>query len=497
MMNNTKSAAFFIDKALKSGPNQSAIRGVSGRRPVSRRLPRRVVHGPVIVGLLSLLNSGAVAQTKKPANSGPVAKAAAKTTEITYARDIAPIVAQRCASCHRPDGAGPFSFLRYQDVFRRAEQVAVVTQSRYMPPWKPTAGGPFLDNPRLTDAQIGLIQQWVREGAKPGTLDAAPAPPKFKDGWKLGTPDLILEMPDTFTLRAEATETQEIYRAFILPVPITEDKSVIAVEYLPGNPRIVRHASVYTDASRIDRKLQSQSGAVGYTAFHAGLPAHPAGTLYEWTPGVAPHFLPAGVGMSLKKGADLVLQLHFAPTGRPETERSRIGLYFAKKPTVPAATIALGASEVYFKPGAKATVTDSYTLPVAAQLFGLVPNAHNVCTRFKATATLPDGTKKALLEIDDWDLDWKAPYRFAAPLNLPAQTKIDLEIVFDNTRVNPRDPRRRPHFVIPGWGTMDEMASLWLLVAPAKASDSAVLQSSLPPASHKPTVSLNSDDEGN
>ena len=449
----------------------------------------------VIFAMIGFFGSGAAAQTKKTVKTAPVAKTEAQPAELTYARDIAPIINAKCVSCHRPDGAGPFSFLQFSGVARRAEQIAVVTQSRYMPPWKPTAGGPFREDCHLTNTQIALIQQWVKEGAKPGDLSAAPAPPKFRDGWKLGKPDLILEMPDTFTLRAEASETQEIYRDFVLPVPIAQDEVVAAVEFLPGNPRIVRHASLFTDSSRIDRKLQSQSGAVGYTAFHAGLPAYPAGTLYEWAPGVAPRWMPAGIGIPLKKGADIVLQLHFAPTGRAETERSRIGLYFAKKPTVHAATIALGASEVYFKPGAKAVITDSYTLPVAAQLFGLVPNAHNVCTHFKATATLPDGTKKILLQIDDWDLDWKAPYRYAVPLLLPAQTKIALEIVFDNTRVNPRDPRRRPHFVIPGWGTMDEMASLWLLVAPMKASDQSALTASLPPAGHKPAIALNSDEE--
>ena len=453
------------------------------------------VNLTALLALFSFWTPAAFGQTKKPVKTAPAAKATPPETDINYARDIAPIVLQKCVSCHRPDGAGPFSFLKYQDVARRAEQVAVVTQSRFMPPWKPTGGGPFLDNTRLTDPQIALIQRWVKEGAKPGELSAAPAPPKFKDGWKLGTPDLILEMPDTFTLRAGASETQEIYRDFVLPVPITQDKSVIAVEYLPGNPRAVRHASLYRDSSRMDRKLQSQSGAVGYTSFHAGLPAYPAGTLYEWAPGVSPRFLPSGMAMPLKKGADIVLQLHFEPTGRPEVERSRIGLYFAKKPTVPVSTVALGSSEVYFKPGAKAVLTDSYTLPVAAQLLGLVPNAHNVCSHFKATATLPDGTKRTLLNIDDWDLDWKAPYRFASPISLPAQTQIALEIVFDNTRVNPRDPRRKPHYVIPGWGTMDEMASLWLLVAPAKASDGAALAASLPPANHKPVITLDSAEE--
>ena len=449
----------------------------------------KIKFAAAFLTLFSLSMPAAFAQTKKPVKPAPV------EAETTYAHDIAPIIMEKCVSCHRPDGAGPFQFLKYSDVARRAEQVAVVTQSRFMPPWKPTGGGPFADNARLTDAQIALIQKWVKAGAKPGETVFSMPPPKFNDGWKLGTPDLILEMPDTFTLRAEASETQEIYRDFVLPVPITQDKFVAAVEYLPSNARVVRHASLYTDSSRMDRKLQSQSGAVGYTSFHAGLPAYPAGTLYEWAPGVSPRFLPAGTGMLLQKGADLVLQLHLAPTGRPEMERSRIGLYFAKKPVVPVSTIALGSSEVYFKPGAKAVLTDSYTLPVAAQLFGLVPNAHNVCTHFKATATLPDGTKKTLLNIDDWDLDWKAPYRFASPLTLPAKTQITLEIVFDNTRVNPRDPRRKPHFVIPGWGTMDEMASLWLLAAPVKASDSAALAASLPPASHKPVIALDSADE--
>src|SRR5207253_73573 len=151
---------------------------------------------------------------------------------VTYTQHIAPIVYANCIKCHRPNQVAPFSLLTYDDALRHGRDMVIQTQSRFMPPWKPEPGwAAYRDERRLTAAQIALIRQWVDDGMPEGDRSKLPPMPVLTDGWQLGTPDLILEMPKGFDVPADG---QDIYRNFVIPTGVTEDKWVRAVEVKPS-----------------------------------------------------------------------------------------------------------------------------------------------------------------------------------------------------------------------------------------------------------------------
>ena len=272
--------------------------------------------------------------------------AAAPAQTVTYSQDIAPLLYNNCATCHRPGQVAPFSLLSYNDAFTHGRTLAAATQSGYMPPWKPEPGWmAFRDERRLTPAQIALIQQWVAQGMQQGDMSKAPAVPTFPDGWQLGTPDLIITMPAGFNVPAES---DDIYRNFVLPTTFTTDKWIRAVELKPSARAAVHHVLFFTDTTGAARALDGQDGQPGFpgfgTVFTLGIdlknPLNSlqaafnalSGGLGGWVPGTTPELLPDGIAYKLPAGADLLLQTHFHPDGKPETEVTTVGLYFAPAP---------------------------------------------------------------------------------------------------------------------------------------------------------------------
>ena len=248
---------------------------------------------------------------------------------ITFNKDIAPIVYKNCTGCHRMGEVSPFELITYKDVSKRAKQITRVTHSRYMPPWKAEPGyGDFLDERRLTSDQIGMIKQWADEGLVEGDSKDLPPVPKYGDGWALGEPDMILKMPEPYTLAAEG---RDVFRCFVIPIPIDSDKYVAAVDYRPGNRKIVHHALFFLDALGNARKKDEADPGPGFASF-GGPGFTPTGSLGGWAPGYSPRMLQDGMGKSLKKGSDLVMQIHFHPSGKEEKEQSTVAVYFAKKP---------------------------------------------------------------------------------------------------------------------------------------------------------------------
>jgi hypothetical protein len=368
----------------------------------------------------------------------------------SFARDIAPILFRHCTECHRMGGSAPFALQSYSDARRRARQIAEVTRSRFMPPWRAKPGfGEFADARLLTQAQIQTLQLWAAQGAPQGRSADLPPLPKFSDGWRLGKPD----------------EGMDITRCFVLPLHLTADTWVRAVEFRPQNPRLVHHALIFPDTAHMARMLQARSSDVGYASM-GGPGLIPGNALGDWMPGSLPTFLIPGVARRLKAGVDLVVMIHFHPDGRPETEQSSIGLYLSKAPpSRQFAVVPLGANRIFILPGVKNyQVRAVFTLPVDVEAVGILPHAHYVCTAIKSTATLPDGTLKPLLWIEDWDYDRPDRYRYSHPIDLPAGTRITAEFTYDNSADNPRNPNSPPRFVMWGAQTMDEMAGLWLQV---------------------------------
>src|SRR5438094_28628 len=236
---------------------------------------------------------------------------------VSFSRAVAPIVFQKCAGCHRPGQSAPFALLTYQEVYKHARQIAEVTQRRYMPPWLPEPGyGEFAFDRRLSVDQIETIQQWVADGAIEGDPTDLPPQPQFPERWQLGWPDLVLTLPQAHTLPAEG---KDVYRNFVVPIPVPTLKYVKGVEFLPGNARVVHHAFIDVDETGQSRRLAERENPPGFDGMELPDSAvMPGGQLLGWQPGKAAYFSPRGLSWVLRPNTDLVLQLHMHPSGKPE-----------------------------------------------------------------------------------------------------------------------------------------------------------------------------------
>jgi hypothetical protein len=392
--------------------------------------------------------------------SAGATESAAAAVPPTFAKDVAPILFDNCVSCHRPNEVAPFTLTSYDDAKKRARTIAKVTERRFMPPWKPAEGhGEFVGVRRLTDAQIDTLKAWADAGAPEGDPAQTPALPKFADGWLLGEPDMVVSMPESFTIPAEGND---VYRCFVLPLNVDEDKYVEAVEFRPGNRKIVHHALFFLDTTGRGRELDAEEDGPGYTRMGGpGFP--PTGSLGGWAPGYVPNRLPEGVARRIKAGSDLVLQLHMHPSGKQESERSSIGIHFAKKePKKLFASIPRAIRRFDIPPGDNNHVLRSENeLPIPGDLIGITPHAHLLCKEIKVDATLPDGTPQPLIWIKDWDFNWQGEYQYAKPVHLPAGTKVAMEFRYDNSSDNPAQPSNPPRRVTWGEQTTDEMAIIF------------------------------------
>jgi len=414
---------------------------------------------------------------------------AAQSGGVNFAEHVAPIIFNVCASCHRPGEAAPFSLLTYEDVRKRGKLIATVTQSRYMPPWHADSDmGSFRDDRRLTDAQVRTIQDWVQAGMPEGDPRKMPSVPKFTPGWQLGTPDLVVKMERPFEIPAEGPD---IFRNFAIPLNITEDKWVKAIEFRPSS-KSSHHALFFLDQTGQAVKLDEADPQPGFNGMsflgggllqrigRRGAPGanNAASGLGGWAVGGSPRELPDGLARRLPAGADMIVQMHFHPSGKIEHEQATIGFYFADG--APKRTLAALQLPVLFgafagidiPPGEKRfVIRDSFTLPVDVEVIGSGAHAHFLAKDMRMTALLPTGTKKDLLRIQNWDFNWQERYYFKDALRLPKGTRIDVEIAYDNSSENPNNPNSPPKRVTFGQQSTDEMGSMSIEIVPVRESD--------------------------
>ena len=404
--------------------------------------------------------------------------------KLTFSENIAPIVYDNCVTCHRPGEAAPFSLITYEDVKKRAALIVTVTKSRYMPPWHATHGyGEFADERRLTDQQISTIADWVQQGMAQGDPAKMPKLPQFAEGWHLGKPDLILEMPVGYDLPASGPD---VFRNFVIPTGLKEDKWVRAVEFRPSARKAAHHALfAYAPAGSMSRfdGLDGKPGFGGMGTVGVAGNQGNSGGLGGWAVGGTPAFAPGELAMPLPKGSDFLLQMHFHLTGKPETEKAMVGLYFADKPPernmsgigLPA-LFGFGAG-IDIPPGEKNyTIQDSLTLPVDVNVYGASAHAHYLAKEIKATATLPDGSIKPLIWIQDWDFNWQETYTYKQSFLLPKGTRIDALLRYDNSVDNPRNPSSPPKRALFGEESFDEMGSVGLTLVTVRKEDEPALQ---------------------
>lgn len=391
------------------------------------------------------------------------------SASVTFNRDIAPIMFHYCSPCHRPGEAAPFSLLTYQDAAKFAAQIAVITQRRIMPPWLPSPSDlKFTGDLRLTDQEIALFQRWSEEGAPQGDPRDLPALPQFTPGWQLGKPDAILRARKPYALPASGSDN---YWNFIFTTNFPSTRWVRAIEIRPGEKRVVHHANILIDRLHSSRAQEKHPGD-GFPGMELRIESEsfdPDSHIFFWKPGSVPHVEPDGMALRLDPGDDLVLNTHLQPSGKPESIEPSLGLYFTDKPATkfPVLLELQNDQALDIPPGdANFLVTDQFTLPTEVQLLAIYPHAHYLGKDLLATAALPDGSSKTLIHIPRWDLNWQAVFYYGSEVILPAQTRISMRYIYDNSTANFANPFNPPQRVLGGNRTTDEMAHLWLQVLP-------------------------------
>jgi tetratricopeptide (TPR) repeat protein len=379
--------------------------------------------------------------------------------------------------CHHPGGAGPFSLLSYDDVKRHARQIAAVTAARFMPPWPPEQGhGEFRDERRLTRDQIDAIATWVQAGAPEGNPAEAPPSPQFAEGWQLGKPDLVIQALHPFVVPAGGPD---VFWNFVFQPDLKTTKYVRALEIRPNGSagaRNVHHADLLIDrmGSLLRQKIDLSSGFAGMDLVISENPFDPTSHLLFWSAGLIPRAEPDDMPWRLDPGNVLVLNTHMQPSGKPEMVQPEIGLYFTDTPPTkfPLVMELENDDGLNIPAGAKNfQVSDDFRLPTDVKVLAIYPHAHYLGKVLEVYATLPDGTRKWLIRIPDWNPDWQDVYRYKEPVYLPKNSVISMRYLYDNSAANPRNPNHPPKRVQAGNRASDEMSHVWLQVLPVGAGD--------------------------
>ena len=343
---------------------------------------------------------------------------------VSYAADVAPILQARCQSCHRPRQVGPFPLLTYDDARRWGQAIREAVDELRMPPWHADPRyGRFENDRSLSAGERATIVAWVDQGMPPGDLAATPAVRSFPEGWSIGLPDVVFEIPEPFVVPATGTVP---YQRFRVPTGFTEGKWVQAAEARPGDRSVVHHLLVFV------HKPGQKADAISRTGPH----------LVSYAPGDMPAVYPPGTAKYVPPGSELMFELHYTPTGRVRIDRSSVGLVFAMVPvTRLAVTTGIPGKDLRIPPGAPAhPVRSSHTFPANVHLISLSPHMHLRGKDFTYTAVYPDGTEEILLSVPAYDFAWQNVYRLTEPKLMPRGTRIDCLAHFDNSPENPANP---------------------------------------------------------
>lgn len=401
----------------------------------------------------------------------------------TFEEDIAPLFERHCNFCHTDGGSAPFSLNTYDQVRPRGRQILNVVERGTMPPWLPAGEGIFEGERRVPEADRELLWRWVQAGMPRGALDsrrndrgARQEVTGPRDAatpvWKLGPPDLVLEMPEAYPLEASGPD---VFRNFVLPLPESfAGQWIRSVEIVPLTPQAIHHAVLTVDTTDSSRRLDARDASPGFSGMEPLSQAtSPGGQFLGWTPGKLPFAGYPGTAWRLEANADLVLLLHLLPTGVEESVRARVGLSFADAPpTVELHTLRLTSKTLDIPAGeAHYATSDSFTLPVSVSLLSIYPHAHYLATEMVGTAFLPNGEQIDLLTIPHWDFHWQDQYRYRQPPELPAGTRLEMRYVYDNSASNPANPHRPPVRVRYGPSSLDEMGDLWLELLPRNPAE--------------------------
>jgi hypothetical protein len=392
----------------------------------------------------------------------------------TFTKDVAPILYENCTTCHRPGEIAPMSLLTYDDARPYAKAIRDEVAEGHMPPWHADApAGTFENERRLTDAEKKIIADWVAGGARKGNLKDLPAQPQYADGWSIGKPDVVFEMPQEFKI----PETGAIeYQYFYVPTNFTEPKFVQAIEARPGDRSVVHHVLINylakpdmtrTPVLTFNREWQRLPQPTFGENKPRREPGVPPRLIATYAPGTSAQVYRPGTALRLEPGGVIELQLHYTTNGKPAKDRTRIAMIFSKDPSPrevrPSAffngtfTIPAGSSDT--------SVPAEVGFQQDTIVYGLFPHTHLRGKAWEYTLVLPDGTTKNILSVPRYDFNWQTYYMFKDPLQVPKGAKILSTAVYDNSPGNKDNPNSKADVK---WGdqTWEEMQYTGILFSP-------------------------------
>jgi len=405
--------------------------------------------------------------------------------QTNYAEDIAPIIYKNCSNCHRPGEIGPFPLTNYEEVSNWAPTIKFVTEIGYMPPWKPdTEYSSFIGESNLEQEEIDMIADWVDNGMERGDPAVEPAFPDYPEGSLLGVPDMVLTMEEAHLHRGN---NRDSYYYFVLPTDLPEDEIIKAVEFRPGNTKIVHHALIFEDTNNIARATDAQTPEYGFESFGSfNGNQNDVEFLNEkqfppYAPGQKAIRYPEGLGQVLKAGADIAVQVHYAPSASDEWDQSTINFFFADTEEEIDRYVDQNIFLPFQLPGGffGFVIPANQTREFLGQwrvtsdlsLMGIFPHSHLLGTEWEAWLEHTDGTRTNLISIPDWDFNWQAQYYFDRLIKAEAGSTIYARAVYDNTSSNPNNPNFPPELVFWGDGTEDEMFYMPFLHVPYRIGD--------------------------
>jgi len=376
----------------------------------------------------------------------------------TFSKDVAPILYSKCVTCHRPGEVAPMSLITYKDVRPWARAIRDKVSSRTMPPWfADPAHGTFKNDRSLTQAQIDTIVKWVDADARQGDPSQLPQLPALTEGWQIGKPDVVFEMPAEYHIPADGTVE---YQYFEVPTNFTEDRWMIAGEVRAGNREHVHHIIV----SVIEPSGTSRPNAMSVRAIPDGADAAPraprqltdaqraqlataarranAISLVNWAVGEDAPVYPAGMGKRIPAGSTLQFQVHYTTNGAQATDRSKIGLIFAKEPPKNEMRTALIANTQFAIPAGdnNHTIEAEATFTQDVKVWNMHPHMHLRGKDMTYTAIYPDGRQEVVLRVPKYDFGWQTDYALAQPLSLPKGSKLHVTAHYDNSPANRANP---------------------------------------------------------
>jgi hypothetical protein len=380
---------------------------------------------------------------------------------VTFTKDVAPILQKNCQNCHRPGEAGPFSMLSYEEVRPWAGAMKLAVQQKMMPPWYADPQyGHFGNDRSLSQKDIGTIVAWVNAGAPKGDPKDMPAPVKFTEGWGIPAPDKVLQLPQPFPVPESGIVE---YQYVIVPTGFTEDKWVQAVEVRPTERAVVHHIIAFVREPGSNYFKDHKPGVFfeappSKTDEKVDTSALPSDFLVGYAPGQPAEILRPGEAKLIKAGSDIVFEVHYTPNGTAVMDQTKLGLVFAKEP--PKLRVqTLSASNGKFKipPGDPDYRVDaSFEVAKEVTLAGIHPHMHTRGKDFEYRLVFPNGETRTILRVPAFNWHWQLWYNLEEPIVLPKGTKIECTAHFDNSKNNPENPDPTKT-VIWGQQNFDEM----------------------------------------